>query len=235
MQFKPSPLSISDESPFEEDKLGRKEYLELLTPFILKLSAPFVVGMNAPWGSGKTTLLHMWRKKLESPENKRVVIYFNAWETDFTNSPLLAFVGEITKALEQLPGRNKKINTLIKNTKSIASSIVRHGAPAVIKAATLGLLDVDKAIEGVIADAAGEGTSDLVDNYLDVTDKIKEFHNNLQDAFEWATNNGKLSPIVIFVDELDRCRPMYAIELLENIKHLFTTKNAIFILAVLCL
>ena len=37
--------------------------------------------------------------------------------------------------------------------------------------------------------------------------------------------------IIFFIDELDRCRPLYAIELLETIKHLFDVKNCIFILA----
>ncbi|MFT4302716.1 MAG: P-loop NTPase fold protein, partial [Desulfovibrio sp.] len=39
-------------------------------------------------------------------------------------------------------------------------------------------------------------------------------------------------PLFIMVDELDRCRPDYAIELLERIKHLFDVPNVVFLLAI---
>jgi predicted KAP-like P-loop ATPase len=32
-------------------------------------------------------------------------------------------------------------------------------------------------------------------------------------------------PLIIFIDELDRCRPLYAIECLERIKHIFGIKQ----------
>ena len=38
-------------------------------------------------------------------------------------------------------------------------------------------------------------------------------------------------PLFILIDELDRCRPNYAIELLENIKHIFDIPGIVFIVA----
>ncbi|WP_419182173.1 P-loop NTPase fold protein [Pantoea ananatis] len=35
-------------------------------------------------------------------------------------------------------------------------------------------------------------------------------------------------PLFVFVDELDRCRPTYAIEMLETIKHLFSIENVVY-------
>jgi hypothetical protein len=43
---------------------------------------------------------------------------------------------------------------------------------------------------------------------------------------------GSKDKLVIFVDELDRCRPTYAIEMLERIKHLFSIENIVFVLSV---
>lgn len=40
------------------------------------------------------------------------------------------------------------------------------------------------------------------------------------------------SPLIIIVDELDRCRPDYAIKVLEEIKHFFEVPGVVFILAV---
>ncbi|QDE47832.1 hypothetical protein EIN43_17235 [Enterobacter hormaechei] len=38
-------------------------------------------------------------------------------------------------------------------------------------------------------------------------------------------------PTFIFIDELDRCRPNYAIDMLETIKHLFDINNVVFVIA----
>ncbi|HHQ4610130.1 TPA: KAP family P-loop NTPase fold protein [Aeromonas veronii] len=47
-----------------------------------------------------------------------------------------------------------------------------------------------------------------------------------------ALGNGKLDyPAFILIDELDRCRPSYAVEMLETIKHIFDIKGVVFVLA----
>ena len=62
------------------------------------------------------------------------------------------------------------------------------------------------------------------------TDPITEFKDNIQEILH---SEGKNMPtrIVLFIDELDRCRPTFAIETLEQIKHIFETKNMIFVLS----
>ncbi|QQE13319.1 hypothetical protein JD969_07635 [Planctomycetota bacterium] len=59
----------------------------------------------------------------------------------------------------------------------------------------------------------------------------------LIDAFKEAVGEyveviGEGKPIVVFIDELDRCKPTFSIELLEAIKHLFAVKNVVFVLGV---
>jgi predicted KAP-like P-loop ATPase len=47
-----------------------------------------------------------------------------------------------------------------------------------------------------------------------------------------SDSEGKLEkPMFVFIDELDRCRPTYAIELLETVKHLFDIPDLIFVIA----
>ncbi len=73
-------------------------------------------------------------------------------------------------------------------------------------------------------------------------EEIKSFFNGLDTSeLEDYKNNKKLleefkdtlskeeSPKIIIIDELDRCRPDYAIQLLEIIKHIFDVKNIIFL------
>ena len=40
------------------------------------------------------------------------------------------------------------------------------------------------------------------------------------------------NPLVFIIDELDRCRPSYAVELLEQVKHVFSVPGIIFVLAI---
>ncbi len=39
-------------------------------------------------------------------------------------------------------------------------------------------------------------------------------------------------PVVFIIDELDRCRPNYAVEVLEQIKHLFSVPGIVFVLSI---
>lgn len=59
---------------------------------------------------------------------------------------------------------------------------------------------------------------------------LEEFGKKLSELGEAMSKDGK--PLVIFVDELDRCRPDYAVELLERIKHLFAVENLLVVLSV---
>jgi predicted KAP-like P-loop ATPase len=62
---------------------------------------------------------------------------------------------------------------------------------------------------------------------------IDSFRINLEKlAHEIATKEGGASPLVFFIDEMDRCRPDFAIALLERIKHLFNVNRVVFVLAV---
>jgi hypothetical protein len=230
MLLKPIPLEIPEDDPFKNDALGRQEFINEISPFLCGVKPPFVMALNSPWGSGKTTLIQMWRQRLH--KENHISIYFNAWETDFSSSPLISFVGEVTKSLKEVSGDDPNVTQALDRAKAITSSLVRHGVPAIAKIATFGALDLSEAVESALGDAIGDASSDLVESYLEGKRQIDEFHQALEQAFENAIANDKKTPIIIFVDELDRCKPSYAVELLENIKHLFNAQNAIFVLAI---
>src|SRR5690606_38307585 len=72
-----------------------------------------------------------------------------------------------------------------------------------------------------------------IKNYKNKKDAIKEFKSVLESFIEQnAQDSEKNANIIFFVDELDRCRPNYAVKLLEIIKHLFTVPNIIFVLSI---
>ena len=217
-------VQIPKDDPFAHDLLGRKDSAEVLTHIVSRIEGPCVVALDAPWGYGKTTFLTMWERWLRQQEFP--VVAFNAWETDFTNHPLLALSSELTKELESciktapIPGFN--------TFKSAAIKLLRVAIPAIPQLAGSLLPGGGVTVEAVLAvlSAAVSGKSDTND-YQEVKEAIASFKEALEKLAQ-----GLEKPLVIMIDELDRCRPSYAVELLEVAKHFFAVDNVVFVLAV---
>ena len=77
---------------FRFDALNRKPSVEALSNLLNSLTGPFVLTIDSPWGTGKTTFIKIWKAYLES--QGFACLYFNAWETDFSTDPLVAFLSE---------------------------------------------------------------------------------------------------------------------------------------------
>ncbi len=231
-------LEISAGDPFQNDQLDRKQCAENLTRLIRTLEQPFVLSVNGAWGSGKTTFVKMWKRSMELDGQR--CLYFNAWENDFVEDPLVPFIAEMEEALadHEAPEDARR---WMGRLKSLGWGILRYGLPTGARLATLGALDQDavRAIAGGlnlgehVADAVEECVSDRVKDYLDRRKGITEFKEALAKfAEKVTTEEGVHRPVVFFVDELDRCRPDYAIALLERIKHLFSVPHVLFVLSV---
>jgi hypothetical protein len=96
----------------------------------------------------------------------------------------------------------------------------------------MGGLDLEDAQEEVLASVAGEATDDLIASFKKEKQSLDQFREALEDAVQVIAEDGEKHPLIFFIDELDRCRPSFAIELLERVKHLFDVKNIIFVLSI---
>lgn len=216
-------IEIKEENPFENCKLNRKQYAEILTKIIDSYNNGFVLAINNKWGTGKTTFIKMWEKKLN--QDKFKTIYFNAWENDFEDSPLTALMGEL-KTLENSSNKDK-FHSLLKKTAILTKNI----APALIEAISKKYIDTE-----IIKDAiksTTNGVSEIfeynVNEYINKKKNIAMFRNELS---EFVSNTSKEKPLVFFIDELDRCRPNYSVSILEQVKHFFNVPNIIFVLSI---
>ncbi len=73
---------------------------------------------------------------------------------------------------------------------------------------------------------------ELLKTHENRKDAIAGFRQSLQMLVEQIVEDPNLHlPMFVMVDELDRCRPTYAIELLEGIKHLFGVPRVCFVVA----
>ena len=182
------------------------------------------MAVDAAWGAGKTTFLKMWAQHFRNEGFP--VVEFNAWETDFTDDPFVALASEITGGLSGWNAR--EVNYKVARAKRIAKDVARWVGPGGIRLAS-GFVPVVGTELGNVASAYAEKR--LAD-YPRARRSIVEFKSELAGLADALWESGGHKPLVVFIDELDRCRPSYAIELLETGKHIFSVDHVVFVLAV---
>ena len=229
LTFKAPAIEIPDNDPFKHDALDRTEAATAIQTLVDALTGPFVLALDSPWGTGKTTFARMLKAVLENSGYR--CLYFNAWTTDFSSDPMLAFLGELNGVISDLKPEESNTAKVFQKAKRVATLLAGRAIPAAGKMATAGLLDLEKFSEEAIAEFVSDSLSDAVDAYTAEKDLISQFRASLESSIDELLSDTGKTKLVIFVDELDRCRPTYAVDLLERIKHLFDIKNVVFILS----
>ncbi|WP_027078041.1 KAP family P-loop NTPase fold protein [Maribacter antarcticus] len=223
MKIKHNEIEIEQENPFANCKLDRQKYSSVLTNIINSYPYGFVLALNNKWGTGKTTFVKMWEQDLKNTDFQ--TLYFNAWENDFENNPLTALMGEL-KTLTSVDTEPSFKKTLKK-----ASTLTKHIAPIIAKAIADRYIDTEGVKEAIVG--VTNGLADVFENevneYENKKKSISDFRETLSE-FIAITNEGK--PLVFIIDELDRCRPNYAVSILEQIKHFFSVPNIVFVLSI---
>ncbi|WP_095128633.1 P-loop NTPase fold protein [Pseudomonas sp. Irchel s3h14] len=213
--------------PCPQDLLGRHAEIENLSPVLLSAQSPLVFAVDAPWGGGKTTFFRLWQHYLTN--QSKVSLYLNAWESDFAEDPLLPMLSMLDRWLgnqSNKPG----VRAAWEKAKTYAPGILKSTAVAAAKAATFGALDLDKEYEKLASELTGGAVGSLVDSFNVKQKSLERFKVQLGKALD-ALPEGQEN-LILFVDELDRCKPTYAIEVLERIKHLFDIDRLVFVLAI---
>ncbi len=243
---------LEENDPWARDKLNRKEVAEYLTPVIASIRQPFVISLHSEYGTGKSFFLESWKRDLENQGFK--VALFNAWETDFSKDALSAFMASMKKQLAKDDQTKRKFQELAKKaggfarskllpvvTKGIARKLVGdEGIKEVlgdfdnfgIKEEEIASLLSASAVEALAAQEASENSMKSFKEFLekiakDISDLPPEHLSN-----QLWENKEDRQRLIILVDELDRCRPTYAVEVLECIKHLFAVEGIVFVLAI---
>jgi len=216
-------LEILPENPFNNCKLNREKNANVLTSIVKNFSTGFVLAINNKWGTGKTTFIKMWNQKLKNEEFR--TLYFNAWENDIDTEPMVAILGELKSLVGD--SENKLLKSVLTNGAVLAKNIV----PSLAKALANKYIDlkiVGEAIEGTL-----KGTTEIltkeVENYSKKKKSITDFKIDLH---KYIVEQSSSKPLVFFIDELDRCRPDYAVEVLEKIKHFFSVDGIVFVLSI---
>ncbi|MDE0520210.1 MAG: P-loop NTPase fold protein, partial [Candidatus Dadabacteria bacterium] len=229
IRIRPREIDITEEEPFKNDLLNRKESVEVLTHLVESIEGPCVLAVDAAWGRGKTTFLAMWAHHLR--KMKFPVVEFNAWETDFSGDPFIALSIELAEGVKNNPNK-KDFTEKIDSMEKISKQLLKLAVSGAIRFLTSGILDIDPLLEKQSGHVPQSSTENRLNEYLDAKECIKEFKRVLQDLAVVLSESHENRPLIVVIDELDRCRPSYAVELLEVVKHLFEVDHIVFVLAI---
>ena len=224
IRLQPREIEIPADDPFKHDLLGRREAVDTLTHLVGNLEGPCVLAVDAAWGFGKTTFLRMWSQHLRNQGTP--VVAFNAWETDFSEDPFLTLSTELTEGLQS--DDTKLPNDTVKKLKDASQEVLRWVTPGAIRVAASQV----PLVGTQLAEGAASFAEERLSRHSKARTSVKQFRRVLEDMAAGLSKANGNRPLMVMIDELDRCRPSYAVELLEVAKHLFSVDRIVFVLAV---
>jgi hypothetical protein len=236
-------------------------YIESLAerPFKREDRQAYTIAVEAPYGVGKTFFL---KRLAQHAGLNHPVAFVDAWSDDLADEPLTALAATLEEALEPFAKQKEVKEglqdfwvTASKVTKLVSKGLLKRGAAVVLtKEVVEGLGDV---LDGVSSDAKeavhrqiGDVTKGSTDDFVGglgsktvMEQRVADFREGKKAVTALKASlaavvqaldmvSDKSAPIVIVIDELDRCRPTYALKLLEEIKHLFDVPGLVFILGI---
>lgn len=233
-----------------EDTIGRNDDLFYFVRILSGLSSGSSVALNAAWGSGKTFFVkqakmlidihnpnsdiyteclneekitaikdvynkhNLGAEKYEMP--KMATVYYDAWKYDNTEDPLLSLLYCI----------------ITRYGENINPDKVSWMKAALLKSLPL-FNEVAKSVTGLDIKEILEGLKNILETQEDWFKQIKKENDIEKQVRKFLSNiiRDDEEKLIIFIDELDRCNPQYAVKLLERIKHYFNHPKVVFVIS----
>jgi hypothetical protein len=224
------------DTPADHPGLGFEAYASALKR-IIELSDPqFSVGIFGGWGTGKTTLMRAIEKQLS---DQIVSVWFNAWRYEKEEHLIIPLLDILRDALVTWAGRTetdlaidsafgdraiKAASTIAKAARAISAGTAIKTQIAPLSEGPRDSVDASKMV------AEGQRSTSESDRQ-DAESPQSSYHASfkaLQEALTEFTEHGK-QRIVVFIDDLDRCLPSNALEVLESMKLFFDLEGFVFV------
>lgn len=186
--------------------------------------SPLVI--DGHWGTGKTEFTHKTINLLNEKHGEDCqTIYIDAFKADHTDDPLITVIAAVAQRLDSESG--EKGQELVEKAAPLMKTFLNIGGKATLYAL---LGRYAEAIPDSVEKALEESSSTLdnvITQIIRQQQKAEESLEKLKDLLKEVAHE---IPLIIFVDELDRCRPNFAVNMLEIIKHVFDVPNIKFVL-----
>ena len=226
-----------------QDEFKRKPIAEniirlLTSPIDL---SPMVI--DGGWGTGKTEFCQKLIQLMQEQHPDYRPVYIDAFRSDHSGEPLLALLAEIIKACtpegsdkKLIEKHNDRIRRITKAAGFLMKTVAKAAVGHVLKQNTDDLaeglqkiMNDDQEADSLaetVTDAAATIASHTIDATVEALLKEQiEAEKNLETLKACLKEFAAEKPIILFIDELDRCRPDYAVDMLEVIKHVFDVEN----------
>ncbi len=226
----PEPEVTLYETAFDDDILGREKAGSSLSALLDRIEDPLVIALDGRWGTGKTYFLKRWVGAHREQNNGRALtLYFDAFANDYLSDPLVALVSALA---DRIPAQDEPKLTRLKTA---ASKFVKPLAKIALNIATFGAKEALNDLGDAAAEAIHAEAEKVVDDFWDRAEGRQQAMQSFRDALSELVDgkdDADPTPLIIVIDELDRCRPDYALEVLEVIKHFFAVPMVHFVLGV---
>lgn len=232
LELQPTPENIFQ--TFDENAIGRNLDVYYFVQLLNSLDHSCSISLDAQWGAGKTFFVHQTKMVLDAFNNHvifpeaidrdrvkrawarvreknntelqpQVAVYYDAWLNDNDQDPVLSLVYTIMQSVSTYYDFKQGTDCL-----KLAGAIAEKFTQLPVN---------------VIAEALKR------EDPLAELRKSKGIHQQVEEFLDslLAERGNRL---VIFIDELDRCKPTFAVQLLERIKHYFANDRITFVFSV---
>lgn len=220
------------ETPFQDDLFDTKQLADKLLRTLKLLKDGGAIAIDSPWGSGKTWFAKNWKLYLD--QGGFTTVYVDAFAMDYVDDPFIMIAGELLSVAKKLKSNTE--SSLLEAGAKLGKALLPVGTKVVTSVAARWLVGEQG------AEAIGNSFDKAVDELGGLAEKqvektLQDYESEKASAFAYKEKirefaSSQKHPIVVLIDELDRCRPDFAIKTLERIKHFFEVPGVVFVLLV---
>lgn len=241
MRLAPQPLRIGKTEGFTEqyDMFGASQRAERFADLVSELEGHSVIVIDGDWGSGKSTFIKQWAGMMRKRDH--VVVEFDAFETDHHEDAFFSLLTTLLNEIEDDWGSRDTEHGSWRSRIRAAALGVGRSLPGIVASAAL-----PGPLGALLADAVKHAIEHSNDPTHTATDRflneridtiaaerraVRAFKNELASVTHQISESSRFtSPLVFIIDELDRCKPSFALDVLERMKHVFAADGVCFVL-----
>jgi TPR repeat protein len=209
-----SAITVLTDEATRHDEFGRDLYISSLRQVIESAASPLVIALYGAWGSGKTSMMMRLREQLDRPngitEPLAKTVWFDPWEHSSDDQPAVSLLYAIRKDI----GLEDDVT-------------VRHALLAIAQALAT---EVQVPYLGISVGKITDAYRKLADEDIEKRTQQAALRERFKDVIAAARAKAHDLPIVIFIDDLDRCQSATAVAILDALKLFFNLPGCIFVL-----